>query len=134
MSESPGLHCSLPLEVGQWIVHVAHFGCPLTFSNCPDRAGGCLCMLWGRYPLSAPSKRQKNTSVGLPKTVNQPNIPPCLLPPALHSLVTSHTWTHLYCFFLGNKKARQQWTEGGKWRHVSKCYECQPQRLPFFLR
>lgn len=72
--------------------------------------GGCS----GGYPLSAPSERQKHTSVGLPTTVNQANIPSCLLPPAPHSLLTSHIWTQLFCFFLGNKNARQQWTEGEK--------------------
>lgn len=70
---------SLPLEVGQQIRHVARFGRPLTFLNCPFREGGCACSRG--LSTVCPLQETKTTSVGLPKTVNQPNIPSCLLPP-----------------------------------------------------
>lgn len=93
-------------------------------------------MCSGGYPLSAPSKRQKkkqkHTSAGLPKSVTQANIPSSLLPPPLFSSYV-HTWTQLFCFFLGSEKAREQWTEGERRRHISKRCERPPQTPPPFF-
>lgn len=137
ITATTGLGCTLVHSVFYVFFIVALFS--PNISGTVDHNVECPMTLWGGGGVWAcsrgihclpPPRDKKNTSLSLPKTVNQPNIPSCLLPPALYSLVTSHIWTQLFFFLLGNKKERQQWTEGEKLRHISKCYGRSPQKPP----
>lgn len=92
-----------------------------------------VCVLWGVSAVCPLQETKKETKTHLrgPATKRYPSKHPLLPPPSFSSYV--HTWTQLFCFFLGSEKACEQWTERERRRHISKCCERPPQSPPLFF-